>query len=272
MFFYASKLFQALSRPGNVVFGLLVLSLLLLHSRFAVWGKRLLTLVTLGLLLLAVFPVGWWLLAPLETMIPASEQLPERIDGIITMGGVDPFLAAASGRPALNGDAECLTEVVALARRYPEARLVFTGGSGSLLSAEFGEASAAALFFAQQGVDLARFTWETTARGTHEKALKTFELLRPSASQTWVLITSAWRMPRTIETFETVGWKVVPWPVDHHAAGARTVHGDLAESLSWLGKAIKEWIGLAAYRLTGRGRSFFPEGPRDGLSDQPPLR
>lgn len=258
MFFYASKLFQSLFRPGNFCLGLLVLGVILLQTRFSVWGKRLLMGVTGFLLIITLLPVGWWLISPLETMIPAPKQLPEKIDGILTMGGVNPFLAAASSRPALNGDAECLTEVVALARRYPTARLVFTGSSGSLMYPGFGEASAAALFFEQQGVDLNRFTWETQARGTQEKAQNTWDLIKPSPDQTWILITSAWRMPRTIQVFEAVGWKVIPWPVDFHAADAGFMHFDLAESLEWLGMGLKEWVGLVAYRLTGRSRSLLP--------------
>lgn len=258
MFFYASKLFQSLFRPGNLFLGLLVLGIILLNTRFAVWGKRLLTSVTVILLVVTLLPVGWWMIGPLETMIPAPKQLPEHVDGIITMGGVDPFLAASSERPALNGDAECLTELIALAHRYPTAHLVFTGSSGSLMYPGFGEASAAALFFAQQGLDLNRFTWETNARGTQEKAQNTWDLLHPSPDQTWVLITSAWRMPRTIQVFEAVGWKVIPWPVDFHAPDAGFFHFDMADSLQWLGYGLKEWLGLFAYRMTGRSRSLLP--------------
>ncbi|MBF0499003.1 MAG: YdcF family protein [Candidatus Riflebacteria bacterium] len=240
---------------------LLVLGAALLWTRYSSLGRRIVTLVVIFLFIAAIFPIGPWLLAPLETVFPAPKRPPEHIDGIITMGGVNPWLTGESGHPALNEDAECLTSVLPLARRFPDARIVYTGGLGSMVYGGISEASAAATFFAEQGLDLARFTWETGSRGTQEKARNTFDLVKPEASETWLLITSAWRMPRTYQVFHTVGWNVIPWPVDFHAADAKYLHFDIDDSLKWIWNALKEWIGLAAYRATGRSDSLFPVPP-----------
>ncbi|MFZ2960397.1 MAG: YdcF family protein [Candidatus Ozemobacteraceae bacterium] len=259
MFFYASKTFQALFQAGNLFLLILAFGTLLLWTRFANWGRRIVAFTVVLLLLIMIFPIGPWLLTPLEAVFPMPDAPPEHIDGIITMGGVDPWLAESNGKTALNEDAECVTSIIPLAKRFPNVRIVFTGGAGSMVyGSSMSEASAAALFFAEQGLDLSRFIWETGGRGTQEKARNTFDLVKPGASETWLLITSAWRMPRTYQVFHTVGWNVIPWPVDAHAASGRFLYLDLADSLKWLWYASKEWIGLAAYRVTGRSDAFFP--------------
>ena len=194
----------------------------------------------------------------MENLFPLPEKLPEKIDGIITTGGVNPYIAQITGQPSLEDEAESLTTAVWLAGKYPQARVLFTGGSASILYGNYSEASAAYLFFHQQGIDDRRLIFDSASRGTQEKAVNCFNLVKPLATETWVLITSAVRMPRTFLVFKNAGWNILPYPVDFHSKDSHILKFDLDYSLKVLWQSMKEWIGLAAYRLTGRTDSLLP--------------
>src|SRR5277367_4100331 len=135
MSFIASKLFWWAANPGNVLLALLCLGLVALFAGRRRLGLWLVSVVALAGLAVTVLPVGSSLLLPLENRFPtvAPTALPERIDGIVVLGGsINPALSAARGQPILTDSAERLFAFVALARLHPEAKLVFTGGSASL--------------------------------------------------------------------------------------------------------------------------------------------
>jgi uncharacterized SAM-binding protein YcdF (DUF218 family) len=258
MFITLSKIFQAIFRTSNMLLEILALGTLLLWTRWHVWGRRLVTLVTILFFTIAIFPVGEWLALPLERCFPIPASFPEKIDGIITTGGINPYATLTLGQPKLNDEAETLTAAVALARLHPEAKIVFTGGSGSLLYQEISEASAAALFFIEQGIASDRLILDSSSRGTQEKAVHCMELLKPQASATWVLVTSAMRMPRTWHAFAAAGWNIRAYPVGFHSPDAYFLKFALDNSLRVLWHAVKEWAGLFAYRLTGRTKALLP--------------
>ncbi|MBF0548678.1 MAG: YdcF family protein [Candidatus Riflebacteria bacterium] len=258
MFFFVSKFFQAFFRTSNFILALLGIGCFLLWTKkLANFGRIILSGTTLFCIVLTLTPLALHILKPLEEAIPRKE-LPQSINGIITMGGIDPILSYENGEPALDEDAECLTSLVLLSKKYPTAKLLFTGGSGSLLHGDFGEASGAMRFFADEGIDLHRFIWETKARGTHEKAVNSYNLVHPAASETWVLITSGYRMPRTLLVFQKVGWNIFPYPVNLQAKRSSYSEPSFDASLFWLWAGLKEWFGLIAYRLTNRSNTFFP--------------
>ena len=156
-----------------------------------------------------------------------------------------------------------MTEFVALARRFPEARLVFSGGSGMVLQQDVKEAETARLFFAQMGLDTSRIVFEDQSRNTYENAHYTYKLLAPKANERWVLITSASHMPRSVGSFRKAGWRPIPFPVDFSTLGTPQWHigFNMVNGLRWFGTGLRAWLGLAAYRLLGRTDALFP-GPQ----------
>jgi uncharacterized SAM-binding protein YcdF (DUF218 family) len=264
--FVLSKIGFELVRPGNVLLLALVVGIILLWlrpSRSQRWGRALITAATLVLLLMMATPLPDWLLAPLENRFPMLGKMPERVDGIIVLGGaIDEIVTAARGEVALTPQAARLTEAMSLARRHPEARVLFTGGSGRWLDGDTAEANAAALFFNEMGLDSGRLLLEDRSRNTYENALFAKRLANPKPGEHWVLITSASHMPRAVGCFRAQGWDVIPFPVDYRTStDPRSLHVfDLAAAAMNLDTVVKEWLGLAAYRLMGRTDSFFP-GP-----------
>ena len=213
----------------------------------------------LAFLLITLFPVAAWLAAPLENRFPRPQTLPGHVDGIIVLGGaIDPIETERRAIPSLNSAAERMTEFLRLARQYPGARLVFSGGSGrlSLNLASFTEADAARLFFAQQGVDARRISFENKSRNTYENVIFTKALVHPLPGQTWLLISSAQDMPRSVGIFRKAGWPVVAVPVAYKADTPNSF--DLGGNLSQLDHAAHEWLGLLVYYLTGKTDALFP--------------
>ena len=261
--FVLSKVFWLVVDPANLLLFALIVSMILLYTPWRRAGRRILTATTLVLVVLALFPAGKYLLQPLENRFPADPPLPGQIDGIVVLGGaLDPFITAERGQPALNGGAERMTEFMRLAQRYPNAKLVFTGGSGSVLYQNMKEAAVAKMFFERMRFGDGRILYESGSRNTHENAVFTRDLVKPAPGETWVLVTSAAHMPRSVGCFRRAGWSVVPFPVDYETEGKGEfeLRFNALSGLRALNRALREWIGLVAYRVLDRTDALFP-GP-----------
>lgn len=258
-FFSLAKVGAVLTEPANVLFlALLAAAVLLWRGRVRV-ARILVTLLAAGLGMLIFVPVGALLLQPLEQRFP-MEPLPETVHGIVLLGGAQqPGLTAAHGQTHLNGRAERMNVFLILARRYPEAKLVASGGAGE--DGEVNEALTTRVFLMEQGFDPARVMFEERSRNTHENALFSRRLAAPKAGETWLLVTSAADVPRAVGVFRKLSWEVLPVPCDYQVLAP-----DWRPSVSLLGEltlldhALHEWLGLAVYYWTGRSASFFP-GP-----------
>ncbi|TNF19034.1 MAG: YdcF family protein [Rhodobacteraceae bacterium] len=254
LFFIAAKLVGLLIRPESwLVLGCAWTCLAVWRGR----GQWVATVTLLYTLAVAVFPLGDVLLARLEARYPAAPEV-SGVTGIIVLGGgEDPRPARRWGGVQLNQAGERFTEAMVLARRFPAARVVFTGGSGSLRAVgKVSEAQSglAEDLFLSLGLSQDRLILESRARNTAENAWFSHDLVQPGPDDRWLLVTSAFHMPRAIRSFERAGWPgLVAWPVDYRSQ--RLVDGigwNLADNLEQLNTAVKEVVGLAAYGWTGR--------------------
>jgi uncharacterized SAM-binding protein YcdF (DUF218 family) len=199
---------------------------------------------------------------PLEERFPRPASLPASITGAVFLGGgVVPLVAAARGVPAFTDTGERYMTMLELARRYPDARLIFTGGSGHVAGGRPPEIGVVEMLLEQHGL-AGRVELEGEARSTRENALRTKELAQPKPGETWLLVTSAGHMPRSMAVFRGVGWELQPWPVDYRTIQRFewTWNPNLSEALYGLDAAGYEWMGLAYYRLLGWTRELYP-GP-----------
>ncbi|HEY8129419.1 MAG TPA: YdcF family protein [Hyphomicrobium sp.] len=264
MFFIASKIVFFCIQPSSLAFIALGLALLLgyRHPRLA----RLFLLFGFGIILFFGFlPGGNVLVLPLEqrfaSRVPPVPQ--EKISGIILLGGFeDGSVTESRGGLALNESAERLTESLRLARALPDAKVVFTGGSGSLFGGE-GIGADIRKFLVDAGIEASRIVIENDSRNTYENATLTKALLKPTPQDRWLLVTSAYHMPRSVGVFRKVGFDVIPYPVDFRTRGRRDAlrpFDSIAAGLERTDLAAKEWIGLFAYWLSDRSAALFP-GP-----------
>lgn len=263
MFFIVSKILGPLSAPVNVLLlcGLLGLALQA-RGRWRPLGRGLCA-GALVLLAVACFsPLANVLMRPLEDRFPKPARDAPAPDGIIVLGGaMNEDLTAARGATSLTDAAERLTHGVVLARRYPGALLVFTGGSARLAGRGLDEARGVRQLWLDLGVPPERMVFEDKSRNTFENATMTRALVRPQPGQRWLLVTSAAHMPRSVGIFRKAGWPVIADPVDYRTYG--NAHDlrpslDALDNLTKLDVAAHEWSGLVAYWLTGKTSALFP--------------
>jgi uncharacterized SAM-binding protein YcdF (DUF218 family) len=259
MVFVLSKIFWTVVAPGNLLVLMLAAGTLRLGGRRRRRGFRLVTTATVVLLTITLLPIGQWLAMPLESRFPTPE-LPARVDGIIVLGGaVQPAISRAHGQVALNAAAERLVEAVTLARRFPDAALLLSGGDASLLPRdEPSEATVMREFLVEQGIDPARIRLEERSRNTFENAMFSREVAQPRPDQVWLLVTSAAHMPRAVGCFRHLGWQVVPYPVDYRTEASPRPTFLLSEHLALVDVVVREWVGLLAYRILGHTDEILP--------------
>ncbi|HEX7028211.1 MAG TPA: YdcF family protein [Gammaproteobacteria bacterium] len=262
-FFWLSKTGWALASPGGLLVLAVVSIWLLLKMRALVAARLLALLLALSLTVIALFPVGEWLLYPLETRFAHNPDLPHAVDGIIVLGGsIDSFKSASWNQVEIRSTAEREFNFLMLARRYPRAKLIFTGGSGSLVSQDYKEAEWAKKLFAQQGMDINNVIFEGHARNTYENALHTKQLVQPSPGENWLLITTAFHMPRSVGVFCKAGFPVIAYPVDHWTLpnNLLRIEWNFTAHFYDFNIALQEWVGLFVYRLTGKTTDLLPSG------------
>lgn len=266
MFFTLSKVFWFFVQPLNLAIFLLAAGLIC-----GVFGRRKLMAsgVTGAFAILALATwtsLGQALLNPLEERFQRPNPVPEKVDGIVVLGGgLEGAINLARGGYEVNAGGDRYIETAILARRYPQARVVVTGGTGTLILEGEGDGATAPRLLTALGVDPARLILENESRNTFENAVFTKRLVTPAEGETWLLVTSAFHMPRAMALFRKADFAVLPWPVDYRTSGRESLlfADNAIDSLQATTLGLREWIGLLAYWLSGRIDEPFPkEGSR----------
>ncbi len=260
--FYISKVFWAVMQPAMLLLIMTVAGAVLLGTRYQRAGRGLVIAAAVFVVVGGLGPLSTWMILPLEDRFPRTVLGDRPVDGIIILGGSeDSRVAAGRGAHALNESAERMTEAAALARRYPNAKVLFTGGSIEILGAPTVGADAAEIVLRDLGVGSDRLILERKARNTAENAILAKQIADPRPGERWLLVTSAWHMPRSMGLFRKAGFDVEPWPSDYRTAGpgdAWMLFASPVEGLRRLDFVVKEWLGLAVNRLTGKSDVLFP--------------
>lgn len=263
MFFVLSKTLWFLLQPSSLIAFMIAAGAGLACTSMHRLGFRLLVSSIVMLFALGLSPLGGAMILPLEERFPRPELSPsDKIDGIIVLGGgEDPRVGDLRGVLSVNEAGERLAEAVVLARRYPSAKVVFSGGSGEILNPKPPEAEAARRYFLDLGLEPERLIIEPRSRNTAENAAFTRQLVHAAKGERWLLITSAFHMPRAMGCFRKAGFAVEAFPVDYRTAGPAEIYrpfSSIPEGLRRVDFVFKEYVGLVAYYLTGRIDAFFP--------------
>jgi len=260
-FFAVAKLAWLLIRPESLLlllFAASILAMILNRRRLAVVCGAIALAAALAI---AVFPMARPLYAPLEARFPAMPEVEAPVGILVLGGGEELGPPLGRGQPQVNDSGERYLAAIALARRFPEAWVMFAGGRATLAGGHAPNAALSARIFTDAGIAPDRIVLEDSSRNTAENAANALPL-RPAGTEAgpWLLVTSAWHMPRAVGTFCAAGWEgIVPWPTDFRSG--RVMPGwQFADNLGALNTAAKEWAGLLGYRLGGRTRSVLPAG------------
>lgn len=261
MTYLLSKTVGFALQPINMAILVLVLGAATMFTRFRNTGRMVTVAGVLALLVFAHSPLANLMMLPLESRF-ARGVIPADVTGFISLGGgIDDIVSASRHVVELESASDRVVELVVLARRYPNAKIVYSGGVSALVYEAVSSGSIVGNLLTGLGVEAERLVLEARSRNTVENARYTRELLQPKPGEKWVLITSAFHMPRAMGVFRKEGFDVIPWPVDYRtrAEGAENqwffdavLHLDIANL------ALKEWIGLTSYYVMGRTDALFP--------------
>lgn len=264
MFFVLSKTIGIMLLPANFLIGIGLLGAMLLMTRLGRFGRKLLIASVVLLAICGFSPLGDFLLYPLEARFPPWDPARGAPDGIIVLGGaIDADLSASHGKAVFTRAADRVVEAAALARQYPKARIIYSGGSANLIDVDAREADFAAALFERLGVAKDRLMMERRSRNTRENAEFSKQLAAPKSGERWLLVTSAFHMPRSIGIFRKVGFPVEPYPVDWRTGESGDLLNFSPFALDGLERteiAVREYLGLVAYRISGKTSELFP-GP-----------
>ena len=264
MYYYASKLIWFFLEPSNA-FAFVALWGLLLLRRAPRLGRAMALAGVLGLIVTGMAPLGTLMLRPLEARFPAYADDGRPVAGAIFLGGaLVPEITLARGQAALHEAAERLTAIAELSRRYPGLRVVFTGGAGELVS-QTSEATALETVMPSLAPGV-QVEYERNSRNTVENAEMSLGLVRPAKGERWLLVTSAFHMPRAIGIFRKAGWaNITAYPVDYRTAGNESdlqPYLSISNGLRRFDLASKEWVGILITYATGKSATLFPAPDR----------
>ena len=262
MFFVLSKLVWLVFSPVNFAILAALLAALLAFTRFARPARWIGLVATVALVLLAFSPLPRAVIRPLEDRFPQQDASKGPVAGIIVLGGA---IGMSRGDVVLNSSAARMIKAVELARLHPQAKVVFTGGSANLVAqVETTEADGARRLFEAIGLDPARLVLEDKSRNTRENAVFSRRLVDPKPGERWLLVTSAWHMPRAMGVFRQAGFAVEAFPVDYWSKGTPDdfirPYSRVHRAFETADNGFKEWVGLLAYRLSGYTDALLP-GP-----------
>ena len=258
-FWVISKIVWGIVAPETSLLILLIFGTVLLWIRLNKSGGVIITTAVFIIAMISIFPFSTWIFHPLENRFPVPSKLPEKVDGIVVLAGAENIsVTAARGQPSLHGGGERLTTFVWLARLYPNAILLFSGGSGSLIDQKYKSDDTARKLFHQLGLEVERVQYESGSKNTAESASKSYQLVQPKPYQNWILVTSAFHMPRSVGLFRNAGWQVIPYPVDFNTTNSSSMNFDLRE-IGRFSQGVREWVGLVVYRIKGQMAEIFPK-------------
>ena len=262
MVFALSKILWVFASPSGLLILLLLAGLVLSASPRpcrARAGKRMSWLVAFCLLAIAFFPVGSWALLPLENRMPYTPH--DQVDGIVVIGGDEnPAITEHRNVPTALDSMRRFMTFMDLAKHYPNARLVYSGGEPFEHTGMQG-AEVASAVLADLGVPDGGLIVEDKSRNTYENAVYSANIVAPTPDQKWLLVTSAWHMPRAIGCFRKAGWNIDPAPTGYFTDGEFHLFNmpSFTDQMHQLTLAVHEYVGLLSYRLMGRIDSLWPK-------------
>lgn len=262
MFYLLSKLIWLAIQPLIAIALLIGFGTLFIRMKWSpLLGRTMIGLAISAFLVGGLTNVGALMMAPLEARFERVAA-DTKISGIIMLGGGGSGgVSQARGTIEFNASAERYVEIFALVDLYPNVPILVTGGNGSLIQKGEGDGALAKRFVARYDLPQERFLFETESRNTYQNAILSMPVAKPSSDDTWLLVTSAFHIPRSVGVFHKQGWQVAPWPVDFKTRPDEKLAlrpSNVAHNFQLLETAIHEWLGLVFYYWSGKTNALFP--------------
>ncbi|HPF78830.1 MAG TPA: YdcF family protein [Alphaproteobacteria bacterium] len=226
------------------------------------WGNRLLILSGIIFLTVGFLPIGYNMVVFLENQYERPDPMPDKVDGIIVLGGAfNSGVSEKRGMMAANGNINRMIDFVDLMKKYPKATAIFAGGTGNIYNPERKEADDAKAFLEMMGISLKNVIFERQSRNSYENIKFSQDLVKPKNGETWILVTSAFHMGRSMGVFKKLNWDVIAYPSGPKTTGEYILMPQplgVSGSFYMLSTALKEFIGSAIYYFSGKSAFLFP--------------
>lgn len=256
MFFYLSKIIGVLLDPANLLAVLFCAALISFGFRRVRAGRFLLLSSFLLLLVFGILPIGHNGLHYLESRTGRPMAMPGNLDGVLVLGGaVETLKSGRSGQTEFNEGVERVLSAMALSRTYPDATILFSGGSNKFFGSKRSETDEVAIFMEVMGFATKNIAYEDKSRNTFENFQLSAQQVAPKKGAQWLLITSAFHMPRSLAIARKMGWDLIPYPVDYRSQGRYLLLPpklDVLDNLYTSKLFLREMTGFAAYKITGK--------------------
>ncbi len=254
MFFYLSKIFWIVIQPLNLILILFIISAICLKLQFLGVAKLTSYVAIAGIILLGFTQLPDLALKSLENKYPVPELINEPYGIIVLGGGISAKRDSSAASYELNEAADRLTVALGIKREYPNAKMIFTGGNNTLLGRGKLEADAARAMVEDLYGDDLGIIFESNARTTAENASETKKLLETELHREWLLVTSAYHMPRAMAVFVKADFKVKAYPADFVSSPFRFpyISTSAVNQFRKMNLYLKEIIGYIGYQLSGR--------------------
>lgn len=261
MFLFFSKLLPLFIYPLGLACVLMLVSLVTIW-----WRPRLAVLsLTIALILLLAGGNGFvatYLVRSLEWQNLPSNPLPTADAIVVLGGGVKPQIPP---RPWVDV-ADAGDRVLYGAQLYREGKaplVILSGGRIEWKGGGPAESADMAKIAAALGVPASAILQDPTSLNTYENAVNVRKILQARGLRRILLVTSAMHMPRSLLIFSKQGIEAIAAPTDFLVTeqDMRELSGSTeAIALNWIpdadrlqqvSRAIKEYVGIAIYRLRG---------------------
>ena len=260
MSFYLSKILWLIVNPFNIFIFITLFTMFLYFINLRRLSLIIYLINFIFIALISFLPIGSYLTYIIEKEFHTNTKIPERVDGILILGGAtNPLLFKEFDQISLNGSAERLVESVMIIRKFEKAKVIFSGGSGIVNRSDLDHSQVAKLFYKKMGVDINKIFFEDKSRNTHENIIYSKKIAKPKKNENWLLITSAFHMKRALLIAEKNNWKFIPYAVDFKNIKEfkLTPNLNLLSNLNSFQSGLHEWLGLVSYYLMGRTEKFL---------------
>lgn len=257
MMFTISKILTfVLLPPGSLIFALVVGILLMARKRKRA-SAIVLSAAAAAFFLLSFSPFADLLLRPLEDAHPplaAVEQLNPKdyadVGLIVVLGGGSTARSPEAGSKSvlIESGLKRAEYGAALAKRL-DLPLLYSAGVVYEQEGVEAESEVARRFWVSLGIEDSRILVENASRNTYENAGLTAKMAK---GKKLLLVTSAFHMPRSVQSFRKRGVDFTPAPTDYHATRTSYVWANYFPSEGSFRNsyfALHEYLGMAYYSL-----------------------
>ena len=261
-FFFFSKILWAYFNPVNI---LLYLLLIVIFLSFFTKKKlfKFLNVITLFLFItIIILPTGKYFFWKLEKSYSIPKNLPNKVDGILILGGgMNEHLTHQYQQINLNNNVDRLTESILLIKKFPDAKVVFSGGIATFKKPKLTGAEVAKMFYERMGVDVDKIIFEDKSRNTYENFIFSKKYIVNNSNEKWLLITSASHMKRAMSIAKKLKLDFLPYPVDFYLEKDFLLdewyRANYSENIEYFKLASYEYLGLIVYFLSGRSSKIY---------------